>query len=51
MGEFRLATVIRENLDETGSGCAPSLEERIRLRRPQLVKLRTDAAIFQGVYG
>ncbi|MFE7629054.1 endonuclease/exonuclease/phosphatase family protein [Kocuria sp. NPDC057446] len=51
MAEFRIATFNLENFDETAPRGAPSLEERIRLMRPQIVRLRADVAIFQEVNG
>jgi endonuclease/exonuclease/phosphatase family metal-dependent hydrolase len=51
MAEFRIATFNLENFDETGPGTRPSLEERIALMRPQILRLRADVAFFQEVHG
>ncbi|KUG57366.1 endonuclease [Kocuria rosea subsp. polaris] len=51
MAEFRIATFNLENFDETAPGVRPSLEERIRLMRPQIHRLRADVAVFQEVNG
>jgi hypothetical protein len=41
----------RELLDETGAGERPSLDGRIALMRPQIVRLRADIFCFQEVNG
>jgi endonuclease/exonuclease/phosphatase family metal-dependent hydrolase len=51
MAEFRIATFNLENFDETGPGDRPSLEERIALMRPQILRLRADVVFFQEVHG
>ena len=48
---MRIATFNLENFDEMGPGERPSLEERIALMRPQIVRLRADIACFQEVNG
>lgn len=40
-----------ENFDETAANERPSLDERITLMRPQIVRLRADIACFQEVNG
>jgi endonuclease/exonuclease/phosphatase family metal-dependent hydrolase len=47
----RVATFNLENFDETGAGARPSLDERIALMRPQIVRLRADIVCFQEVHG
>jgi len=47
----RVATFNLENFDETGAGVRPSLDERIALMRPQIVRLRADIVCFQEVHG
>ena len=42
MTAVRVATFNLENFDETGAGARPSLDERIALMRPQIVRLRAD---------
>jgi endonuclease/exonuclease/phosphatase family metal-dependent hydrolase len=49
MAEVRIATFNLENFDETAVGEWPSLAERIRLMRPQIVRLRADIVSFQEV--
>jgi endonuclease/exonuclease/phosphatase family metal-dependent hydrolase len=51
MGQFRVATFNLENFDETPAGQSPSLDERIALMRPQIVRLDADVACFQEVHG
>jgi endonuclease/exonuclease/phosphatase family metal-dependent hydrolase len=51
MATFRIATFNLENLDETGPGQRPSLAERVRLMKPQIIRLRADIACFQEVNG
>ena len=51
MATVRIATFNLENFDETDPGDRPSLEERIALMRPQIVRLRADIACFQEVHG
>ncbi|BFU44106.1 endonuclease/exonuclease/phosphatase family protein [Krasilnikovia sp. MM14-A1004] len=51
MAELRVATFNLENFDETAAGERPSLDERIALMRPQIVRLRADVACFQEVNG
>jgi endonuclease/exonuclease/phosphatase family metal-dependent hydrolase len=51
MAEFRIATFNLENFDETDPGARPSLEERIRLMRPQIHRLHADVVVFQEVNG
>lgn len=51
MAQFRIATFNLENFDETGPGVRPSLQERIALMRPQILRLRADVAFFQEVNG
>ncbi|MFC4943819.1 endonuclease/exonuclease/phosphatase family protein [Pseudonocardia sp. GCM10023141] len=51
MTTVRIATFNLENFDETGDGERPSLDERIVLMRPQIVRLRADVACFQEVNG
>lgn len=51
MTTVRVATFNIENLDETGPGVRPSLDERIALMRPQIVRLRADIVCFQEVHG
>jgi hypothetical protein len=47
----RIATFNIENFDETPPGEGPSLDERIALMRPQIVRLRADIVCFQEVNG
>ena len=49
--EFRVATFNVENLDITEEGREPTLERRIELMRPQLLRLRADIICFQEVHG
>ena len=51
MAVVRVATFNIENFDETKPGARPSLAERIRLMRPQIVRLRADIVCFQEVNG
>lgn len=51
MAEFRISTFNLENFDETAAGEQPSLAERVRLMRPQIMRLRADVACFQEVNG
>ena len=51
MVELRIATFNLENFDETAVNERPSLAERIRLMRPQIVRLRADIACFQEANG
>ncbi|NKX52299.1 endonuclease, partial [Arthrobacter deserti] len=51
MAQFRIATFNLENFDETGPGVRPSLQERVALMRPQILRLRADVAFFQEVNG
>ena len=51
MTAVRVATFNLENFDETGAGARPSLDERIALMRPQIVRLRADIVCFQEVHG
>ena len=51
MVQLRIATFNLENFDETAAGEQPSLADRIRLMRPQIVRLRADIACFQEVNG
>lgn len=51
---LRIATFNPENLDETPADAPPShpsLDERIRLLRPALVRLRADVLCLQEVHG
>ena len=48
---MRIATFNLENFDDTGPGERPSLEERIALMRPQIVRLGADIACLQEVNG
>ncbi len=47
----RVATFNLENFDETAAGTRPSLDERIALMRPQILRLRADIVCFQEVNG
>jgi endonuclease/exonuclease/phosphatase family metal-dependent hydrolase len=51
MATVRVATFNLENFDETPAGARPSLDERIALMRPQIVRLRADVVCFQEVHG
>ena len=51
MPTFRVATFNLENWDETEPGESPTLERRIELTRPQIVRLRADVVCFQEVHG
>ena len=51
MTAVRVATFNLENFDETAAGERPSLDERIALMRPQIVRLRADIVCFQEVHG
>jgi endonuclease/exonuclease/phosphatase family metal-dependent hydrolase len=51
MAHLRIATFNLENLDDTPPGQQPTLDERIRLMRPQVRRLRADVACFQEVNG
>jgi len=51
MTTVRVATFNLENFDETATGMRPSLDERIALMRPQIVRLRADVVCFQEVHG
>ena len=51
MTTVRVATFNLENFDETAAGTRPSLDERIALMRPQIVRLRADIVCFQEVHG
>ncbi len=51
MRSLRIATFNLENFDETEPGDRPSLDERIALMRPQIVRLRADIVCFQEVNG
>jgi endonuclease/exonuclease/phosphatase family metal-dependent hydrolase len=51
MSAFRIATFNLENWDETDPGERPTLEERIELVRPQVMRLRADIVCFQEVNG
>jgi hypothetical protein len=51
MATLRIATFNLENFDETKAGDEPSLDTRIELMRPQIVRLRADIACFQEVHG
>jgi len=51
MPSLRVATFNLENFDETKPGERPSLDERIALMRPQIVRLRADICCFQEVHG
>lgn len=51
MTTVRVATFNLENFDETAAGTRPSLDERIALMRPQMLRLRADIACFQEVHG
>ena len=51
MATLRVATFNLENFDETAAGARPSLDERIALMRPQIIRLRADIACFQEVHG
>jgi endonuclease/exonuclease/phosphatase family metal-dependent hydrolase len=51
MTTVRVATFNLENFDETPAGARPSLDERIALMRPQIVRLRADIVCFQEVHG
>lgn len=51
MRSLRIATFNLENFDETDPGDRPSLDERIALMRPQIVRLRADIVCFQEVNG
>lgn len=51
MTTVRIATFNLENFDETAADERPSLDERITLMRPQIVRMRADIACFQEVNG
>jgi endonuclease/exonuclease/phosphatase family metal-dependent hydrolase len=51
MTTLRVATFNLENFDEAAVGARPSLDERIALMRPQIVRFRADIACFQEVHG
>jgi hypothetical protein len=51
MPSLRVAAFNLENFDETKPGERPSLDERIALMRPQIVRLRADICCFQEVHG
>ncbi len=51
MGQVRIATFNVENLDEVPADEAPSLETRIDVMKPQIVRLRADLVCFQEVHG
>lgn len=48
---LRLATFNVENLDEPKGAKEPALEDRIRILRPQLLRLRADVLCLQEVNG
>jgi endonuclease/exonuclease/phosphatase family metal-dependent hydrolase len=48
---LRLATFNLENLDEPKGPSGPALEDRIRILRPQLLRLRADVLCLQEVNG
>ena len=51
MGEnIRIATFNLENLDDK-PGKKPTLDERIALMRPQLIRLKADILCLQEVHG
>lgn len=51
MTVLRVATFNLENFDETPPGQTPSLDDRITLMRPQIVRLRADVVCFQEAHG
>lgn len=51
MAAIRISTFNLENFDDPAPGKHPSLDERIALMRPQIVRLRPDIACFQEVNG
>ncbi|HEY6553024.1 MAG TPA: endonuclease/exonuclease/phosphatase family protein [Vicinamibacteria bacterium] len=48
---FRFATFNLENLDDKPGAHNPSLADRIRILRPQLLRLRADVLCLQEVHG
>ena len=51
MGSLRVCTFNLENLDESVGGAGPSLDDRIAVLRPQLVRARADILCLQEVHG
>lgn len=48
--KLRIATFNLENLDDK-AGQSPSLETRIKVLRPQLIRLKADIICFQEIHG
>ena len=48
---LRLATFNLENLDDKADPHAPTLADRIRILRPQLLRLRADVLCLQEIHG
>ncbi|MET9959952.1 endonuclease/exonuclease/phosphatase family protein [Streptomyces sp. NPDC006326] len=49
--QIRIATFNLENFDETAPTAHPTLDQRIKLMKPQIRRLRADIACFQEVHG